>query len=132
VARLEPNLSRRREGRVKGLVMSIDPGKPPKNFKDVMSREDMQEWAEAYDNEYQGFYDHGTLKIARPEPGAKVLGTPARSEYKLVNGVFEKRIFRLCVMGNQHHGPAGRAFGPSAIQDVPRFCEAWEQPKTNN
>jgi hypothetical protein len=44
VARLEPKLSRRREGRVKGLAMSIDPGKPPKHFKDVMSRDDMQEW----------------------------------------------------------------------------------------
>ena len=41
-----------------------------------MSREDSQEWAEAFESEYhwQGFYDHGTLKV-RPEPGAKVIGT---------------------------------------------------------
>ncbi len=55
-----------------------------------MSREHSQEWTEAYDNEYQGFYEHQTLKIARPEPGAKVLGSIARSEYKIVNGVFKK------------------------------------------
>jgi hypothetical protein len=41
--------------------MSIDPGKLPKNFKDVMSREDMQEWAEAYDNEYQTTMEHSKL-----------------------------------------------------------------------
>ena len=32
-------------------------------------RVDRQQWAEAYDSEYQGFYEHQTLKVARPEPG---------------------------------------------------------------
>jgi hypothetical protein len=59
-----------------------DVTKPPKNFRDAMSREDRQEWADAYDSEYQGFYDHGTLKVVRPEPGAKVIGTTTRTEYK--------------------------------------------------
>jgi hypothetical protein len=51
-----------------------------------MSREDRQEWAEAYDAEHQGFYEHQTLSISRPEPGAKILGTTTRTEYKTVNG----------------------------------------------
>ena len=33
---------------LKALPPSIDPDRPPKNYKDVMSREDKQEWAEAY------------------------------------------------------------------------------------
>ncbi len=37
--------------------------------------EDQKEWAEAYDEEYQGFIEQGTLKIARSEKGAKVLDT---------------------------------------------------------
>jgi hypothetical protein len=40
-ARVEPY------GRIKGLPGNIDPTKPPKNFRDAMSREDRQEWAEA-------------------------------------------------------------------------------------
>ena len=76
--------------------------KPPKNFRDAMSREDRREWAEAYDSEYQGFLEHGTLKIVRLKPqGDKILGTTTRTEYKVVNGVFTKRKVLLCVMGNQ-------------------------------
>jgi hypothetical protein len=62
--------------RVKGLPDSIDPNKPPSNYRDAMQRElreDRQEWAEAYDKEYQGFIEQGTLKIAGLEKGAKVL-----------------------------------------------------------
>jgi hypothetical protein len=44
--------------RIKGLPGNIDPTKPPKNFRDAMSREDSQEWAEAYDAEHQGFHEH--------------------------------------------------------------------------
>jgi hypothetical protein len=40
--------------RVKGLPGNIDPSKPPKSFKDAVSREDRQQWAEAYDREFQG------------------------------------------------------------------------------
>jgi hypothetical protein len=64
---------------VKGLPDSIDPNKPPRNYRDAMRREDRQEWAEAYDKEYQGFIEQGTLKIARPE-GAKVLDTTTRAD----------------------------------------------------
>ncbi len=52
-----------------------------------MRREDWQEWAEAYDKEYQGFIEQGTLKIARPE----VLDTTTRADNKVTNGVFDKR-----------------------------------------
>ncbi len=67
--------------RVKGLPDSIDPNKPPRNYRDVMQQEDQQEWAEAYDNEYQGFIEPGTLKLARPVKGAKVLDTTTRANY---------------------------------------------------
>ena len=89
------------ERSVGGVPAGIDVTKPPKNFWDAMRREDRQEWAEAYDSKYQGFYDHGTLKVVWQEPGAKVIGTTTRTEYKVVNGVFKKRKVRLCVMGNQ-------------------------------
>ena len=46
-----------------GVPAGIDVNKPPNNFRDAMSREDRQEWAEAYDSEYQGFLEHWTLKI---------------------------------------------------------------------
>ncbi len=100
------------EGPVAGVPAGVDVNKPPKNFRDAMNREDLQEWAEAYDSEYQGFVEHGTLKLVRPEPGAKIIGTTTRTEYKVINGVFKKRKVRLCVMGNQQkEGPsfAGRA-----------------------
>jgi hypothetical protein len=45
-----------------------------------MGREDLQDWAEAYDAEHQGFYEHQTLKITRLEPDAKILGTTTRTE----------------------------------------------------
>ncbi len=94
------------EGSVCGVPAGIDVTKPPKNFRDAirtLRREDHKELAEAYDSEYQGFYDHGTLQVVHPEPGAKVIGTITRTEYKVVNGVFKKRKpeARLCVMGNQ-------------------------------
>ncbi len=102
--------------RVKGISASIDPKRPPKNFKDAMSREDRQEWAAAYNNEYQGFFEHQTLKIARPEPGAKILGSTTLTEYKVVDGVFKKRKVRLCVMGNQQkegiHYQLGELYAP--------------------
>jgi hypothetical protein len=104
--------------RVKGLLDSIDPNKPPRNYRNAKRREDRQEWAEAYDKEYQGFIEQGTLKIARPEKGAKVLDTTtcARADYKVTNGVFDKRKIRLCVCGNQQvervHYKSGDMYAP--------------------
>ena len=37
--------------KVKGLPDSIDPTKPPRNYRHAMSLPDAQEWAEAYDKE---------------------------------------------------------------------------------
>ena len=75
--------------------------KPHKNFHDVMGREECQQWAEAFDNEYQGFYKHKTLKMVRPEQGVKIFGTTTQTKYKVDNWVLKKRKVRLCVMGNQ-------------------------------
>ena len=105
-----------------GVPAGIDVNKPPKNFRDAMSREDLQECAEAYDSEYQGFLEHGTLKILqlRVEPGAKMLGTTTRTECKVTtNGVFKKRKVLLCVMGNQQkeeiHYQLGQLYAPVMI-----------------
>ena len=102
--------------KVKGLPNSIDSNKPPRNYRDAMSREDRQEWATAYMEEYQGFHEQGTLKVARPEPGAKILDTTTRADYKVTNGVFGKRKIRLCVCGNQQvegvHYNAGNLYAP--------------------
>jgi hypothetical protein len=116
VARMESQLPGGGHSGTKGLPSNIDPNNPPKNFKDAMRRVDRQEWAEAYDKEYQGFLEHGTLKIVRPEPGVKILGTTTRAEYKVVNGVLKKRKIRLCAMGNQQkegvHYKAGELYAP--------------------
>jgi hypothetical protein len=101
VTRMKEELLAGPEGATAGVPAGIDVNKPPKNFWDAMSREDRQQWAEAYDSEYQGFLEHGTLKLVRPESGAKVVGTTTRTEYKVTNGVFKKRKVRLCVMCNQ-------------------------------
>jgi hypothetical protein len=101
---------------VKGLPDSIDPNKPPRNYRDAMRREDRQEWAEAYDKEYQGFIEQGTLKLARPEKGAKGLDITMHADYKVTNGVFDKRNIRLCVCGNQQvegvHCNSGGVYAP--------------------
>ena len=103
VARMKDEPLTGQEGSVTGVPAGIDVNKQPNNFRDAMSREDQpeQELAEAYNSEYQGFLEHGTLKIVRLEPGAKMLGTNTHTEYKVINGVFKKRKVRLCVLGNQ-------------------------------
>ena len=63
VAQMKEELVTRPEGLVTGVQAGIYVSKPPKNFRDGMCREDQQEWAEAYDPEYQGFLEHGTPKI---------------------------------------------------------------------
>ena len=74
-------------------------------FQDAKQHEDRQEWEEAYGKEHKGFIEQGTLKIARPEKGAKVLDTTTtRADYRVTNGVFDKRKIRLCVCSNQQVG----------------------------
>ena len=51
VTQIKEELVTRPEELVTGVPPGIDVNKPPKNFRDAMSREDLQEWAEAYDSE---------------------------------------------------------------------------------
>ncbi len=55
-------------------------------YKDAMSREDRQSWAEAHDKEYSGFKERNAFKIIRPEKGIKMHDTLTRLEYKEDNG----------------------------------------------
>jgi hypothetical protein len=48
--------------KVKGLPDSIDPSKPPRNYRHAMSLPDAQEWAEAYDMEYMGIKQCGIFE----------------------------------------------------------------------
>jgi hypothetical protein len=89
------------DSKMKGLPDYIDPTKPPKSYKDAMSRPDAAEWAEAYDKEYMGIKQRGVFEVVRIEKGMKLMGMTTRNEYKVVNGEFQKRKCRLCAMGNQ-------------------------------
>ncbi len=96
---------------------------------------DRQEWAAAYMEEHQGFHEQGTLKIARPEPGAKILDSTTRTDYKVTNGVFEKRKVRLCVCGNQQqegvHYSSGNLYAPvMKASEVRRMVAIAAQNKT--
>ena len=67
---------------LQGLDPSINPDRPPRNFKDAMSRGDRQDWAEALNKEFLGFKDMKALAIVKPPKGARILGTLTRWEYK--------------------------------------------------
>jgi hypothetical protein len=86
---------------LKGLPISINPDRPPRNFKDAMSRVDKQELATAYDKEYQGFFERQAFKVIPAPPGVKIHDTLTRPEYKEDNGTFLKRKVRLCARGDQ-------------------------------
>ena len=51
--------------------------------------------------EYQGFKDRDVVRIFVPPPGAKILGSTIRTEYKTDQGVPQKRKVRLCTRGDQ-------------------------------
>ena len=87
--------------KVKGLPDSIDPNRPPKNYRDATSREDAVEWSEAFMKEYMGFKNRGVFEMVRYEKGMALMGMTTRMDYKVTNGVFEKRKVLLCAMGNQ-------------------------------
>ena len=65
-----------------------------------MSGPDNQEWAEAYQKKFQGFKDRGVFAKVRPPKGAKILGTTTSLDYKIDNGVLDKRKASMCVLGN--------------------------------
>ncbi len=87
---------------VQGLPDTIDSDKPPKNYKDAMSRPDNQEWAKAFMDEYLGFKERQVFATVALPKGAKLLETTARLDYKIDNVVLNKRddgdfflLFRL-------------------------------------
>ncbi len=87
---------------IQGLPDTINPYKPPKNYKEAMSRPDNQECAEAYQKEYLGFEERGIFATVVSPKGAKILGTvtTTRLDYKTDNGVLTKRKVRMCVQGD--------------------------------
>ena len=99
--------------RIKGLPDSIDTTKPPRSYREAMTREDAREWAEALNKEYMGFKQRGVFELVRLEKGMKLMGMTTRFDYKITNGEFEKYKTRLCAMGNQQI--AGIHFNESDI-----------------
>ena len=88
--------------KVKGLSLTINVSKPPRNYKDALSREDHAEWQEAYLKEYLGMKSRDAMVYATPPQGTKLLGTLTSTEYKVgPDGVFDKRKVRLCIRGDQ-------------------------------
>jgi hypothetical protein len=84
--------------RIKGLPDSIDTTKPPRSYREAMTREDAREWAEALNKEYMGFKQRGVFELVRLEKGMKLMGMTTRFDYKITNGEFEKYKTRLCAI----------------------------------
>ena len=99
--------------KLEGLDPAINPDRPPKNYKDAMSRSDRQEWAAAMNKEYLGFKDMKALAVVKPPKGAKILGTLTRWEYKAENGKLVKYKVRMTVRGDQQI--EGESFDPSDL-----------------
>ena len=98
---------------LEGLDPSINPDRPPKNFKDAMSRSDREDWAAAMNKEYLGFKDMKALAIVKPPKGARILGTLTRWEYKEENGKLVKYKVRMTVRGDQQ--VEGESFDPADL-----------------
>ena len=62
---------------------TADPSKPPRNYKEARMRPDAAQWMDAYFKEYQGIMDRQAVDMVKPPPGAKILGTTTRLEYKI-------------------------------------------------
>ena len=95
-----------------GAQPGVDLNKPPKNFKDALSRKDANDWIESYRREYQGFIDRDALEVVPRPKGAKVLGTLTRNEYKTKNGVLDKLKTRWCVRGDQQDYQINDSYAP--------------------
>ena len=98
-----------RQTRIKGLPDSIDPTKPPKNFRDAILRGDSQEWAAALDKEYMGFKHRGIFELVPFQKGMKLMGMSTRREYrdKVTNGLFEKQKVRNQQIAGIHFNESG-------------------------
>ncbi len=64
-------------------------------------RPDAEQWMDAYAKEYQSIMDRKAVDMVKPPPGAKILGTTTRLEYKIDNGRLSKWKARMCVRGDQ-------------------------------
>ena len=61
-----------------------------------MSREDLGKAPTCH----QECIEQGTLKIALLDIGIKLFDTRTSADYKVTNGVFDKRNIRLCICNN--------------------------------
>jgi hypothetical protein len=68
----QANMAENTHHELKGLPISINPDRPPRNLMDAMSRVDKQEWATACDKEYQGFFERQAFKVVPAPPGVKI------------------------------------------------------------
>ena len=87
--------------KIEGLPDGINPSKPPRNYKEARMRPDAAQWMDVYAKEYQGIMDRKAVDMVKPPPGAKILGTTTRLEYKIDNGKLSKWKARMCVRGDQ-------------------------------
>ena len=110
--------------KAEGTSSGIDYSNPPKNFAKAMSREDAGEWMEAYRKEYQGFKDRDAVRMVIPPRGAKVLRSTNRVEYKVEQGVLQKRKVRLCARGDQRVCGVDDSYSPVLKATVVRFMTA--------
>ena len=101
--------------KLEGLDPAVNSDRPPKNYKDAMSRSDRQleEWAAAMNKEYLGFKNMKALAVVKPPKGAQVLGTLARWEYKEEDDKLFKYKVRMTVRGDQQI--EGESFDPSDL-----------------
>jgi hypothetical protein len=51
---------------LEGLDPSINPDCQPKNYKDAISRSDLQDWAAAMNKKYLRFKDMEALAVVKP------------------------------------------------------------------
>jgi hypothetical protein len=93
---------------LKGLDPEINPDRPPKNYKDAVSRKDREQWEEAMMKEYHWFQDMKALAIVKPPKGARLHDTLTRWEYKEENGKLVKYKVRMTIRGDQQ--VAGESF----------------------
>ena len=82
---------------LKGLDPEINPDRPPKNYKDAVSRKDREHWEEAMMKKY---HDMKALAIVNPPKGARLHDTLTRREYKEENGKLVKYKVRMTIRGD--------------------------------
>ena len=65
---------------LESLDPELNPDRPPKNYKDAVSRKDREQWEEAMMKGYHGFQDIKALAIVKPPKGARLHDTLTRWE----------------------------------------------------